>query len=771
MKLEFLVKQQHIVRVDNQKFVAGSKNYLKAHFMFSEEWKGIKTAIFKNGENVYNQIIDENNGVCLVPWEVIKDGIMQVSVFCGDLITADKAAVEITCSGYEEGKTPQEPTPDVYEQILNRLETLQADKIASDVISKAVDDYLKEHPIENLDNTKIEEAVDSYVERHKAELKGEKGEQGEPGQQGLQGIQGPKGDDGLNGEQGEIGPQGPQGPKGDRGPQGIQGEKGDRGLQGPEGKAGEDGKSAYDIAVANGFSGTEKEWLASLKGEKGDKGDKGDKGAPGTGAGGSSEYIPSDLDVFCKNMKLDYAYDEATGANYTIIRIFKDKLDGTKQYPFVYAPNGANSCKKSTYEIANEDGWLLALNGGVFNTSTNIADGQLVSNGEVLQNTSTKSHSKCRPLVIDRKGDLSEAAYDADANALVGNGAVSVVCGFMAIVKDFKAVPASEWNSVEHYSQNAQRQILGQFGNGDYAILTCEGRGESNSDGWTISEAQQICIKHGLKFAYNLDGGGSTETMLGKKHINHIYENSTGRKVPTFIVFNGKDTFDVIPPETERTLTGITASKVVTEYDVNTSLNVDDITVTAHYNDGTSEDVTASAVIDTSNADMSKAGTYNIAIQYTADGLTKSTTVQITVIAENSVENDYKWLIGYSTTGNTSTQIMNNPQSTYSNRATALTSIPNDAVFNTSKGVLGYLIPIPSNATKVTVKTPSYLSGIALWNSDLVRKVDPGWGSSSVNELTFTAGTYAYLAVNVKNSSNKDIAPTTDTSEWTIEFS
>ena len=32
------------------------------------------------------------------------------------------------------------------------------------------------------------------------------------------------------------------------------------------------GYSAYEIAVLNGFSGTEEEWLASLKGEKGDPG-------------------------------------------------------------------------------------------------------------------------------------------------------------------------------------------------------------------------------------------------------------------------------------------------------------------------------------------------------------------------------------------------------------------------------------------------------------------------------------------------------------------
>lgn len=38
------------------------------------------------------------------------------------------------------------------------------------------------------------------------------------------------------------------------------------------------GFSAYDIAVLNGFSGTEEEWLLSLKGSKGDPGEKGDPG-------------------------------------------------------------------------------------------------------------------------------------------------------------------------------------------------------------------------------------------------------------------------------------------------------------------------------------------------------------------------------------------------------------------------------------------------------------------------------------------------------------
>ena len=51
-----------------------------------------------------------------------------------------------------------------------------------------------------------------------------------------------------------------------------------------------DGQSAYALAVQLGYTGSEAEWIASLKGAKGDKGDKGDTGAQGprgaTGATG-----------------------------------------------------------------------------------------------------------------------------------------------------------------------------------------------------------------------------------------------------------------------------------------------------------------------------------------------------------------------------------------------------------------------------------------------------------------------------------------------------
>ena len=55
-------------------------------------------------------------------------------------------------------------------------------------------------------------------------------------------------------------------------------------IEGGSGTQGAEGKSAYQIAVEHGFSGTETEWLASLKGPigvTGPQGDKGDTGAQG----------------------------------------------------------------------------------------------------------------------------------------------------------------------------------------------------------------------------------------------------------------------------------------------------------------------------------------------------------------------------------------------------------------------------------------------------------------------------------------------------------
>lgn len=256
---------------------------------------------------------------------------------------------------------------------------------------------------------------------------------------------------------------------------------------------------------------------------------------------------------FLRNVTIQHGYDEASGTHYTALRIFKERLDGEKQYPFVYAPNAAGAASLSPKDLAALENWPLVINAGIFDMDTGCPDGLLIQNSTLIQEGPSSTISGCKPLTVDFQGDLSFAGADAVSSDL--SGIVSAVCGFLPIWVDHQAVPEEDWRGIPTYAETAQRQIIGQYENGDYAILTCEGRGFGASKGWTIPQAQNICGKLGLKFAYNLDGGGSTGTIVDRKQLNTVYEGTSGRKVPTFILFNGTTKFGADAAEAYTALT------------------------------------------------------------------------------------------------------------------------------------------------------------------------------------------------------------------------
>lgn len=228
MKLQFTVSNQHIKVESTAKVVADSKNYLEASFFFvTSEWEGLqKTVVFSNQYGTYNVMLE--GGSCLVPWECIIAGELSVSVFAGDRITTDVAKVKIFPSGYKLGLTPREPTPDVYAEILDRLQTIQAGTVSQTDIEKAVSSYLEANPVETLTKTDVESivnnlleenppkaeeaqiasAVQSYMAEHADEFKGDKGDKGDPGDPGADGVDGEEGPQGPDGEPGKDGKDG-----------------------------------------------------------------------------------------------------------------------------------------------------------------------------------------------------------------------------------------------------------------------------------------------------------------------------------------------------------------------------------------------------------------------------------------------------------------------------------------------------------------------------------------------------------------------------------
>jgi hypothetical protein len=69
----------------------------------------------------------------------------------------------------------------------------------------------------------------------------------------------------TDGQKGDKGDQGDQGDQGISGEKGDRGDQGDQGIQGVQGVKGNDGLSAYQIAVNDGFVGSESQWRESLK--------------------------------------------------------------------------------------------------------------------------------------------------------------------------------------------------------------------------------------------------------------------------------------------------------------------------------------------------------------------------------------------------------------------------------------------------------------------------------------------------------------------------
>ena len=249
------------------------------------------------------------------------------------------------------------------------------------------------------------------------------------------------------------------------------------------------------------------------------------------------KYDGTKLNNFEKDCSLSYHFDSQSESFYYLLRINKVKTDGTKQYPFLRYFGETN--KTTPRLLRKVEPWDIIINGGW---------GGMTIENSIVKDDSVASPEGICALTIDRNGNLgSIVGWEAGSGAsLVNSGIVSATTTNFPLLINFQPYTRPSIPDMDTYNwQHAQRQVIGQWENGDYAIITSEGRGYNNSEGITTDRLITLCQELGLKFAYNLDGGGSTQTVVGDKTLNNIYEGTDGRLVPSFIVFNGTDTFSI----------------------------------------------------------------------------------------------------------------------------------------------------------------------------------------------------------------------------------
>lgn len=161
-EMQFLVRNRQIKQVTvsssevtTPEYLIGDNSDYEAIFTFDREWAGkTKTARFEMDGRYVDVVLTDNK--CDIPVEVLTKGYLSVGVYSAEMTTTS-CEVYITPSIKEIGGNVADPTPDVYNQIMDAIDNIVIDEEA---VANAVDDYLDDHPVTV---TETDPTVPAYV--------------------------------------------------------------------------------------------------------------------------------------------------------------------------------------------------------------------------------------------------------------------------------------------------------------------------------------------------------------------------------------------------------------------------------------------------------------------------------------------------------------------------------------------------------------------------------------------------------------------------------
>ena len=267
--MKFLVKQQKIEVLEREVIASDQIAFVSVKFVFDGAWKTLhKVVQFTQCEETYNLVLGTEGTTCLLPAE-LHPGAVKMSLFGYDAesdTTLRATTVPVTLHIRPSGFVADgdTPIPPTPDLYTHLLKKLD-EKAAG--LQNGKDGFSPKVKAEQMESGVVITIVDADGETSATLHNGANGEKGTDGKSAYQ----------IAVEQGYQGSESDwlSSLKGDKG------EKGNTGAKGNPGQDGADGKSAYAIAVEHGYEDSEEKWLLSLKGEKGDPGDRGLQGVPG----------------------------------------------------------------------------------------------------------------------------------------------------------------------------------------------------------------------------------------------------------------------------------------------------------------------------------------------------------------------------------------------------------------------------------------------------------------------------------------------------------
>ena len=280
--MKFLVKQQKIEALEREVIASDQIAFVSVKFMFDGAWKTLhKVVQFTQCEETYNLMLGIDGTTCLLPSE-LHPGAVKMSLFGYDAesdTTLRATTVPVTLHIRPSGFVADgdTPIPPTLDLYTQLLKKLD-EKAAG--LQNGKDGFSPKVRAEQMKSGVVITIVDADGETSATLHHGANGEKGTDGKSAYQ----------IAVEQGYQGSESDwlSSLKGDKG------EKGNTGAKGNPGQDGAEGKSAYAIAVEHGYENSEDEWLLSLKGEKGDTGERGEKGEKGDPGDRGLQGVPGE---------------------------------------------------------------------------------------------------------------------------------------------------------------------------------------------------------------------------------------------------------------------------------------------------------------------------------------------------------------------------------------------------------------------------------------------------------------------------------------------
>ena len=130
--------------------VCDNSDYI-VHWDLDAEWSAYDTKTMRviYMDSTYADIVFSGDSVALPPVPV--PGCVQIGLYAGDIHTSRMALLRALSSVRSASGAPANPTPDVYDQLMELIKGLGG--VDPDDIAKAVADYLAAHPIGETDPT------------------------------------------------------------------------------------------------------------------------------------------------------------------------------------------------------------------------------------------------------------------------------------------------------------------------------------------------------------------------------------------------------------------------------------------------------------------------------------------------------------------------------------------------------------------------------------------------------------------------------------------